>query len=223
MEAGKLGRLEEPTCMGSDVQDTLITVLSEKALPVPELNMSVNARRGFNVIATANNRDKGVNELSSALKRRFNVVVQPLRADREEEVAIVMTRVAEMGSGLRFPVPRDTAAEVERVVTIFRELRSGQTLDGKTALEVPTGSLSTVEAIAAKLVGLSEAAWLMDGALDAEALAPTLLGAIITDPVQDWLVLEEYLGGVRWSLVFGPWHGMGCRAVGQGPPDGPGA
>ncbi|NJS40440.1 MAG: AAA family ATPase [Rhodobacteraceae bacterium] len=196
MEAGKLCRLEELTRMGSDVQDTLITVLSEKMLPVPELNSAVYARRGFNVIATANNRDKGVNELSSALKRRFNVVVLPLPADIEEEVAIVTKRVAEMGGGLRLPVPPSAVAEVERIVTIFRELRAGQTLDGKTALKVPTGSLSTAEAIAVMIGGLSQAAWFMEGAVDAEALAPTLMGAIVKDPVQDKLVLEEYLEGV---------------------------
>lgn len=196
METGKLCRLEELTRMGSDVQDTLITVLSEKMLPVPELNSAVYARRGFNVIATANNRDKGVNELSSALKRRFNVVVLPLPSDLEEEVAIVTKRVGEMGGGLRLPVPASAAAEVGRIVTIFRELRAGQTLDGKIALKVPTGSLSTAEAIAVMVGGLSQAAWFMDGALDAEALAPTLMGAIVKDPVQDKLVLEEYLEGV---------------------------
>lgn len=196
MDRGKLCRLEELTRMGSDVQDTLITVLSEKMMPVPELNSAVYAKRGFNIIATANNRDKGVNELSSALKRRFNVVVLPLPSDIEEEVAIVTRRVGEMGGGLSLPVPKGTAAEVERIVTIFRELRDGKTLDGKTALKVPSGSLSTAEAIAVMVGGLSQAAWFMDGALDAEALAPTLLGAIVKDPVQDKLVLEEYLEGV---------------------------
>jgi MoxR-like ATPase len=196
MDQGKLCRLEELTRMGSDVQDTLITVLSEKMMPVPELNSAIYAKRGFNIIATANNRDKGVNELSSALKRRFNVVVLPLPTDIEEEVAIVTRRVNEMGGGLSLPVPKGTAAEVERIVTIFRELRDGKTLDGKTALKVPSGSLSTAEAIAVMVGGLSQAAWFMDGALDAEALAPTLLGAIVKDPVQDKLVLEEYLEGV---------------------------
>ncbi|MFM2391291.1 MAG: hypothetical protein RLZZ437_2846 [Pseudomonadota bacterium] len=196
MDQGKLCRLEELTRMGSDVQDTLITVLSEKMMPVPELNSAVYAKRGFNIIATANNRDKGVNELSSALKRRFNVVVLPLPTDIDEEVAIVTRRVGEMGGGLSLPVPKGAAAEVERIVTIFRELRDGKTLDGKTALKVPSGSLSTAEAIAVMVGGLSQAAWFMDGALDAEALAPTLLGAIVKDPVQDKLVLEEYLEGV---------------------------
>src|SRR5882757_9939009 len=75
MEEGRIVRFEELTRMGSDVQDTLITVLSEKLLPIPEINSAVMAVRGFNLIATANTRDQGVNELSSALKRRFNVVV----------------------------------------------------------------------------------------------------------------------------------------------------
>jgi MoxR-like ATPase len=101
MEEGTIVRLEELTRMGSDVQDTLITVLSEKTLPIPELDSAIDAQRGFNVIATANNRDKGVNELSSALKRRFNVVVLPLPASLEEETQIVLKRVGEMGVSLR--------------------------------------------------------------------------------------------------------------------------
>ena len=76
-------RIEELTRIPSEVQDALITVLSEKALPIPELDDEVQARRGFNVIATANDRDKGVNDLSAALKRRFNVVVLPLPDDLE--------------------------------------------------------------------------------------------------------------------------------------------
>src|SRR4051812_21796929 len=72
MREGKLARVEELTRIPSEVQDTLITMLSEKTLPVPELGIEVQARKGFNVIATANNRDKGVNDLSSALLRRYN-------------------------------------------------------------------------------------------------------------------------------------------------------
>ena len=78
METGTLVRIEELTRIPADVQDALITILSEKHLPIPELDSEVQAQQGFNVIATANNRDKGVNDLSSALKRRFNTVVLPL-------------------------------------------------------------------------------------------------------------------------------------------------
>lgn len=193
MESGKLCRLEELTRMGSDVQDTLITVLSEKMMPIPELNTSIYAQRGFNIIATANNRDKGVNELSSALKRRFNVVVLPLPEDMAEEVAIVAKRVDEMAGGLDLPVPKNVGEEIARVLTIFRELRSGATADGKVTLKTPSGSLSTAEAIATMVGGLSQAAWFDSGKLGAEGLAASLVGAIIKDPVQDKVVLEEYL------------------------------
>ncbi|MEL6590647.1 MAG: AAA family ATPase, partial [Bacteroidota bacterium] len=77
MQAGKIARIEELTRISADVQDTLITILSEKMLPIPELDQVVQAQQGFNLIATANDRDQGVNELSSALKRRFNTVVLP--------------------------------------------------------------------------------------------------------------------------------------------------
>jgi len=193
MQDGKLCRLEELTRMGSDVQDTLITVLSEKMMPIPELNSAVYAKRGFNVIATANNRDKGVNELSSALKRRFNVVVLPLPDDIDEEVRIVSKRVAEMAGGLDLPVAKNVGEEIARVLTIFRELRAGSTADGKETLKTPSGSLSTAEAIATMVGGLSQAAWFDGGKLSADGLAPNMVGAIVKDPMQDKAVLEEYL------------------------------
>ena len=157
MEEGTIVRLEELTRMGSDVQDTLITVLSEKTLPIPELNAAIDAVRGFNVIATANTRDKGVNELSSALKRRFNVVVLPLPATAEEETEIVATRVRAIGTGLALPDIQAPDKELARVVTMFRELRDGQTSNGKLKLKTPSGTLSTAEAISVGIGAWAEA------------------------------------------------------------------
>lgn len=196
MEEGTLLRLEELTRMGSDVQDTLITVLSEKTLPIPELNSAVYAQRGFNVIATANNRDKGVNELSSALKRRFNVVVLPLPNDIDEETAIVVKRVGEIGTGLTLPEVAPVDKEIARVVTIFRELRDGQTLNGKQKLKSPSGTLSTAEAISVGIAAWAEAAHFGSGAVDATALSANIVGAVVKDPVQDRIVLHEYLEAV---------------------------
>jgi MoxR-like ATPase len=193
MESGKLCRFEELTRMGSDVQDTLITVLSEKMMPIPELNDTVYAARGFNIIATANNRDKGVNELSSALKRRFNVVVLPLPNSAEQEVAIIVKRVGEMAQSLDLPAPKNVADEVARVVAIFRELRSGSTEDGKVALKTPSGGLSTAEAIAVMVGGISQATFFNDGELTPDMLASNMIGAVVKDPVQDRAVLGEYL------------------------------
>jgi MoxR-like ATPase len=104
LEEGTIVRLEELTRMSSDVQDTLITILSEKTLPIPELNAAIDAAPGFNVVATANSRDKGVNELSSALKRRFNVIVLPLPATAEEETEIVAARVRSIGRRALLPI-----------------------------------------------------------------------------------------------------------------------
>ena len=196
MRAGAIARIEELTRMPADVQDALITVLSEKTLPVPELGIEVQARHGFNVIATANDRDRGVNDLSSALRRRFNTVVLPLPAGVDEEVGIVVTRVADLGRTLDLPSATDATAEIRRVVTVFRELRSGLTEDGRTSLKVPSGSLSTAEAISVVTGGLALAAHFGDGVLRAADVAGGILGAVVKDPVADRIAWTEYLEAV---------------------------
>ncbi|MFN2165599.1 MAG: ATP-binding protein [Anaerolineae bacterium] len=193
MRDGKVARVEELTRIPADVQDALITVLSEKVLPIPELGEEVQAVRGFNVIATANDRDRGVNDLSSALKRRFNTVVLPLPATAEEEVTIVRRRVAELGQALELPAEAPALEEIRRVVTIFRELRSGLTEDGTAKLKSPTSTLSTAEAISVVNSGLALAAHFGDGILRAGDLAAGLTGAVVKDPVQDTVVWHEYL------------------------------
>ena len=214
MRDGKLARVEELTRIPSDVQDTLITILSEKTLPVPELATEVQGTRGFNVIATANNRDKGVNELSSALLRRFNTVVLPVPATLDEEVDIVSRRVVELGRALALPAEKPALEEIKRVVTIFRELRDGLTADGKTKVKTPSGTLSTAEAISVMTNGLALAAHFGDGVVGADDVAAGLLGAVIKDPVQDRIVWQEYLETVvkerkGWSDVY-----RACRELG---------
>ncbi len=193
MEHGQIARVEELTRIPADVQDTLITILSEKTMPIPELNTSVQARRGFNLIATANDRDKGVNELSSALRRRFNTVVMPLPATLEEEVAIVANRVEKIGRTLQLPIEAAPIEEIRRLVTIFRELRNGKTEDGRTKLKSPGATLSAAEAISVITHGQALAIHFGDGALKANDLAAGLTGAIVKDPVQDKMVWQEYL------------------------------
>ena len=213
MQEGKIARVEELTRIPSEVQDTLITILSEKTLPVPELNTEVQARKGFNVIATANNRDKGVNDLSSALMRRFNTVVLPLPEKLDEEVEIVERRVADLGRALELPAEKPTLEEIRRVVTIFRELRSGVTLDNRTKVKSPGSTLSTAEAISVLTNGLATAAYFGDGEVRADDLAAGLTGAIVKDPVQDRVVWLEYLQTVvkereGWKDLY-----RACREV----------
>ena len=193
MTQGKIARVEELTRIPSEVQDTLITVLSEKALPVSELGEEVLANQGFNVIATANNRDKGVNELSSALKRRFNTVVLPVPATAEEEVNIVQQRVAKLGQALEVPEETPALEEIRRVVTVFRELRNGVTEDGQTKLKSPSGTLSPAEAISVMNSSLALSVHFGDGEIKASDMVSSLIGAVIKDPVQDQVVWKEYL------------------------------
>jgi len=193
MRDGAICRVEELTRIPSDAQDTLITVLSEKTMPIPELSTEVQAVRGFSVIATANNRDKGVNELSSALKRRFNTVILPVPSSEEEEVKIVVKRVTEMGRALKLPVEAPALTEIRRVVQIFRELRNGQTEDGRTKVKSPTGTLSSAETISVLTNGMSLAGHFGDGKLRANDIASGMIGAIVQDPVQDKAIFTEYL------------------------------
>jgi MoxR-like ATPase len=196
MRDGKVVRVEELTRMPAEVQDALITVLSEKTLPVPELGIEVQAIPGFTLVATANDRDRGINEMSSALRRRFNTVVLPLPATQDTEVEIVSRRVAELGRALRLPAEPPALAEVRRVVQIFRELRSGVTEDGRTTLKTPTGTLSTAEAISVLTNGMTLAAHFGDGQVNASDVAAGLVGAVVKSPVQDGVAWNEYLEAV---------------------------
>jgi MoxR-like ATPase len=196
MQKGKIVRFEELTRVPAEVQDTLITILSEKSMPISELSLQIDGVEGFNLIATANNRDKGVNELSSALKRRFNTVVLPTPATAKEELEIINQRVASMSRGLELPINQSSLAQIEKIVTIFRELRHGITSDGKAKVKSPSGTLSTAEAISVVNQGLSLSAHFGDGELSSEDISASLMGAIVKDPVEDKSVFKEYLEGV---------------------------
>ena len=207
MKTGKIARIEELTRISADVQDTLITVLSEKTMPIPELNMEIKAQRGFNVIATANNKDKGVNDLSSALKRRFNTVILPVPNTEAEEINIVKTRVESQMKALELPAEVPGLKDIQRIVQIFRELRNGQTEDGKTKLKSPSSTMSTAEAISVLNSGLSLAAHFGNGTLSAQDIGSGLVGAIVKDPVQDSIVWKEYLETVvkqreEWKDIY---------------------
>ena len=196
MQRGAIVRVEELTRMPPEVQDALVTVLSEKVLPIPELDTEIAAIRGFNVIATANDRDRGVNDLSSALRRRFNTVVLPLPATADEEIAIVSRRVRELGVALALPDIPAAADEIRRVVTVFRELRAGLTEDERISLKVPTGTLSTAEAISVVTNAVALAAHFGDGDLRSSDVAAGIVGAVVSDPLHDSIAWREYLEAV---------------------------
>jgi MoxR-like ATPase len=193
MQEGRLCRIEELTRMPSETQDALISLLSEKSLPIFELDDHVAARKGFNCIATANSRDRGVYEMSSALARRFHTVVLPLPATLEDEVAIVQRRAREIGQPLASPSEPSLLEEIRRVVTVFRELRSGLTLDGRQKLKSPSATLSTAEAISVIQNGQTMSVYYGDGVLRPSDLAASLTGSIVRDPEADLQPWQEYL------------------------------
>lgn len=179
--------------MPSDVQDALITVLSEKTLPVPELGGEVQARPGFTLIATANDRDRGVNEMSSALRRRFNTVVLPTPATVDEEVRIVTQRVAALGAALSLPDIAAPTDEIRRVIEVFRELRHGRSEDGRIKLKSPSSTMSTAEVISVVVQGMAMAVHLGDGVVRFDDLLPGIEATVVRDPVHDAVVWREYL------------------------------
>lgn len=196
METGSIARLEEISRCASEVQDALISILSEKRISVPELSFELPAKKGFSVIATANTRDKGVNEMSAALKRRFNIVVLPSPSSLQMEMDIVRTRVAQLAASLDLHAEIPSEELVENVCTIFRELRNGVTLDGNQKVKPTSGVLSTAEAISLLANSMALSASFGDGRLTSRDIAAALQGAVVKDEDKDAAAWKEYLENV---------------------------
>ena len=205
MQHGQVVRIEELTRCAAEVQDALISVLSEKQIAVPELDEVVQARRGFAVIATANTRDRGVNDMSSALKRRFNFVTIPVIADVDREAAIVERRSAELLADLGMPVqvPRDI---VKLLATVFSELRRGQTIDGKAKVKSPSTVLSTAELISVVADGALIGSFFGQGQPTVQDCFGALVGTVAKENQADLAVLQEYLETVAKGRSERPWR-----------------
>lgn len=196
MLSGKLVRFEEITRCPPEIQDVMISLMSEKQLMVPELGDDgrVYATRGFNVIATANLRDRGVHEMSSALKRRFNFeTVQPIR-DHAFEVELVMQQVQRdlRSANVAVQVDRDIIA---LLVTTFQELRAGQTREG-TAIKTPDTAMSTAEAVNVAYAGALEACYFSGGRLTPREIANQLQGVVLKDNADDLKRVQHYFDTV---------------------------
>lgn len=147
MEDGKIARIEELSRIPSEVQDALISILSEKTISIPELRKSIHAVKGFNIIATANHLDRGVYDMSSALRRRFNIVLLPLPYTLADEVKIVSHRSKQLEQDYQLTLNDIKQSHIERLVTLFREMRNGKTEDGKQKFKQSKANLSPAEAI----------------------------------------------------------------------------
>jgi MoxR-like ATPase len=196
LQAGRMVRFEEITRCAPEIQDTLVSILSEKNMMVPEFGEGsrVAARPGFNVIATANIRDRGVNEMSAALKRRFSFeTVHPI-ADRAYEVRLIEEQLdAELGDR-RSEVTFDRDI-VELLVTAFTELRTGVTAEG-TPVKAPQTVMSTAEAVNVAYAAALEARYLRDGVVTPAHIARQLAGVALKDDPEDAKRLRFYVDNV---------------------------
>ncbi len=194
MRNGSLVRVEEITRMQAEVQDALISVLSDKHLTIPQLGDDgfIGAQRGFNVIATANLRDRGVHEMSSALKRRFNFeTVKPIaNAALERELIERQTAKLLEDAGIDTTPPPEV---VELLVTVFNELRTGRTTEG-VVVEQPTAVMSTAEAVAIAYAASLDAAYLRGNSVPTgKEIGRQLIGTVLKDNPDDLGKLRHYL------------------------------
>lgn len=192
MEKGIFTRFEEITRTPAEIQDSLISVMSDQILNIPELEDEglVLARPGFNIIGTANTRDKGVNEMSGALKRRFNFeTVEPVK-DVKLEKEIIIHEAENMAAAGHIDMPVDTDI-AELLAVTYHELREGITADG-TVVEKPAAVMSTAEAVSVYFQTLSHAWYYGDSRLEPEVLAESLIGAVCKENKDDLSVLKAY-------------------------------
>jgi MoxR-like ATPase len=206
MAGGKIVRFEEITRCPIEIQDTMLSILSDRVMAIPEREddgRTLYAQLGFNVIATANTRDRGVNEMSAALKRRFNFETIPPIDDLAREMELVKGEAEKLLRRAAVPVtlPPDMA---ELLVTTFHELRTGRTAEGKT-LESLTTVMSTAEAVGVGYAAGIHAYYYNDGRMTPEHLVHSLLGSAIKDAPDDIKKLRHYFDHVVKERARGIW------------------
>jgi MoxR-like ATPase len=193
MSQGCVCRFEEVTRVQPEIQDCLISVMSDKMLHVPELDGEAGAlfaAHGFNILATANIRDRGVHEMSSALKRRFNFeTVRPI-TDRKQEMQLVREQTENLLKRAQIEV--DLAPDViDLLVTAFNDLRAGATTEG-VVLEKPTAVMSSAEAVSVGFAACLDAHYLGDGEVSGVHIARQLIGTVLKDNSDDGKKLAHY-------------------------------
>ncbi|WP_322904191.1 AAA family ATPase [Paenibacillus campi] len=195
MKHGVVTRFEEMTRCPSEAQDSLISILSDKVMNIPELDGGVLfARPGFNVIGTANIRDKGVNEMSSALKRRFNFeTVKPI-GNVKMEAQIIETQAHQLllHGGIDIPIEREI---VELLATTFMELRTGKTREGYK-IDIPQAVMSTAEAVSVYVQSAMTSYYYEGGSVTLDRLVQNMLGTVAKEDEKDLGALKTYFSRV---------------------------
>lgn len=193
MQTGRIARVEELTRCAPEVQDAMISLLSEKTVSIPELGaeIAVQAIPGFNVIATSNLRDRGVHDMSSALKRRFNFeTVHPI-SNAIFEKELIAKQLDEKLSEHDVK-PQMSSETLDVLVNVFRDLRTGKTMEG-AAVAVPNSVMSTAEAVNVAYAAALDAAYLDNAALSGRHIARQLSGVVFKDDEEDARKLRAYV------------------------------
>jgi MoxR-like ATPase len=212
MRLGEVGRFEELTRCTSDVQDALISILSEKYISIPELSGGDNvvfAKPGFNIIATANSRDRGVNDLSTALKRRFNFVQVPVVTNKKTEKEIVLFRTQELLARNRFTVDVPPAL-LDLLLQTFADMREASSAASSEDQRLES-SLSTAEQIGVLEDAVLHGQFFGDAKLEAYTLARSLVGTLVRRIPEDVSVLNKFWHAVvekRGKEAKGEWAGF---------------
>ena len=197
MQNGCLARIEEVTRCLPEVQDALISLLSERRIMIPEFGgddtSGVAGVPGFNVIATANLQDRGVSEMSAALKRRFNFeLVLPI-ANHDQEVELVAKQSKAMLAETGIETEVDQSL-VNMLVTIFRDLRDGSTAEGWT-VERPATAMSTAEAVAVSNAISRQTSFFREQTDPVSLIPGHLLGVVLKDDSSERQRLLAYWDG----------------------------
>ena len=195
MEKGILTRFEEITRCPGEVQDTLISVMSDKVLSIPELGEDgfLFAKPGFNIIGTANTRDRGVNEMSSALKRRFNFeTVFPINNVALECKIIEEQCTALLGQDAKKLVDKDI---ISLIATTFHELRTGKSAEN-IKIDSPSAVMSTAEAVSVYYQTALTGHYYQNDKLSIDNLVQNLMGAVIKESRDDIEKLKSYFSSV---------------------------
>ena len=215
MVAGKIVRFEELARTSPALQDALLSILSERAVTIPELSGdhgTVYAQEGFNLVGTSNTSDQGVNEMSAALKRRMNFeTIWPISAI-EDEIEVVTREARKLLSAAGVDLEPDPDI-MRALVTIFHELRNGQSLDGRSTDRLAGAVMSTAEAVSvAHAMGI-HAFYYCNGAMSPNDLTEFLVGAAIKDNLSDLTRMNHYFEteitrkqGPVWEAVYANWQ-----------------
>jgi MoxR-like ATPase len=215
MQSGKLVRYEEIARSAPALQDALLSIMSERMIAIPELSgddATLYAKEGFNLIGTSNTTDLGVNEMSSALKRRMNFeTIKPI-ASVDDEIAVVLreSKLLLQGSGVDVE-PNEQI--IEALVTIFHELRNGQSLDGRSTDRLAAAVMSTAEAVSVAHAMGVYAFYYREGSMLAEDFTDFLIGASIKDNRSDLKRMNHYFEtevalkrGEVWKTIYDSWQ-----------------